>query len=99
MGPGRPDRDLIGRPWKELYRAALVEREPGQRASLIADAEEAILYEFAAHPFTSDAEWRSLHDALSNLRVLRENPESAGRAEIKHAMTHRSTRRNQVRHC
>lgn len=99
LSPGRSDRDRRERPWKELYRAALVEREPSHLALLIEEAEESILYELSAHPFTNAAEWQSLHDALSNLRVLRDNPDLAGRAEIKHAMTHRSTRRNRVRHC
>lgn len=76
-----------------------MERAPSQIASHITEAEEAILYELLAHPFTNQAERRSLQDALTNLRAIRDNLDSRGNPQIMNAIAHRSTRRNRVRHC
>jgi len=98
LGPGGSDQHRGGRTWKELYREALVGRESGAVASRLTEAEEAIKYELLTHPFTTGAERQSLQDALSNLRVLRDNTDALGGPQIKHAMVHRSTKRHRTRH-
>ena len=71
------ERDGDGKgvtPWRELYRAALLERDRNKIVLRIEEAEGAIFFELASQLFRPhDLAWRDLHDALNNLRALKEN--------------------------
>ena len=61
-------------PWRELYRMALLERDSNKISLRIEEAEGAILFELTSQLFRPhDLEWRDLHDAMNNLRAIREN--------------------------
>ena len=63
-----------GMSWRELYRIALLERDSNKIMPRIEEAEGAISFELASQLFRPhDPEWRNLHDAMNNLRALKEN--------------------------
>jgi|SRR5215469_1690029 len=62
------------KPWRELYRIALLERDATEIAVRIEEAEQAIVLALGTHMLRPhDPEWRALQDAMNNLRALREN--------------------------
>jgi hypothetical protein len=57
--------------WRALYRAALLELDPGKLPERIERAESAIRTSLNAHPNADSTEYQDLLDAVANLRVLR----------------------------
>jgi hypothetical protein len=98
LGPGARSND-DGKPWRELYRAAVLERDLSKVAVRIEEAEGTILHEMSAQPFGDhDPEQRALQDAMNNLQALRESAELGKQTPPRTRDLHRSTTRSRPQH-
>lgn len=62
---------MVESPWRDLYRAAILELDPKQLQARVKAAEDAINARASCGGRVSRDERRELNDALSTLRILK----------------------------